>query len=81
MKMPPTEGIVSRSSPPPRRKSLRAHKPAGALKDDLPIEVLSMTGILSDLILSYLILSYLIIGACHDWDGGGGEDAGGLEPK
>ena len=33
---------------PPRRKSLRAQKPAGAFKDDLPKEVLAMTGMVEE---------------------------------
>ena len=33
---------------PPRRRSLRAQKPAGAFKDDLPKEVLAMTGMVEE---------------------------------
>ena len=36
--MPPSETLAT--VPLPRRKSLRSQKPAGSLKDDLPMEVI-----------------------------------------
>ena len=38
LRMPPSETLAT--MPLPRRKSLRSQKPAGSLKDDLPVEVI-----------------------------------------
>ena len=38
LRMPPSETLAT--LPLPRRKSTRSQKPAGSLKDDLPMEVI-----------------------------------------